>query len=212
MTPTPVVAVLSPNGTQTLCIGNDANLTWTATDNTAIPAVKLEISRDLGATWETLVANTANTGSYTWHVTGPASHGDPGHTFSALFRVTATDDANIEGSDQSDGYFRIYSCVLATPGQELPKEFALSAVWPNPTHGRQATMVFSVPRLSHVKLSVVDLLGREVSSLANGEFAAGRYQVSWDGRSDQGPVPAGLYFVRLVTPDKKVLSRVAITQ
>ena len=77
---------------------------------------------------------------------------------------------------------------------------------------RGALLTFSVPRSAHVSLSVVDLQGREVTSLADGQFKAGRYQVNWDGRSDRGPVPAGLYFVRFISPDKQLVSRITITR
>jgi len=46
---------------------------------------------------------------------------------------------------------------------------------------------------SHVRLSVYDLLGREIAVLVNDERTSGRYSVAWDavGRS------SGLYFCRL---------------
>jgi len=73
-------------------------------------------------------------------------------------------------------------------------------------------MVFSVPRSAAVRLSVVDLQGREVAVLVNGTYHAGRFQVNWDGRSDRGAVPAGLYFVRFSSPDRNVVTRVAISK
>ena len=36
--------------------------------------------------------------------------------------------------------------------------------------------------------------------------------VNWDGRTGQGPVAAGVYFVRYVTPDQRFVSRVAIVR
>jgi hypothetical protein len=92
-----------------------------------------------------------------------------------------------------------------------PREFALSAAWPNPTRG-PLTLQFTVPRDAHVKLSVLDLQGREVAPLTEGNYPAGRFQVDWDGRSDRGIVPTGLYFLQLVTPEKRVIRRVAITR
>jgi hypothetical protein len=91
-----------------------------------------------------------------------------------------------------------------------PREFALSSAWPNPSHG-PVSLQFAMPRATHVKLSVVDLMGREMAVLVDGTHKAGRFQVDWDGRSDHGAVPAGLYFIRFVTPEKKLTTRVAIT-
>ena len=294
----PQVTVLYPNNHETICIDGDVKLTWTATDNTAITTLKLELSRDNGGTWETIAANAPNTGSYVWHVTAPSTNVGTTQVYSAILRVTATDNAGVMGTDDSDSPFSLFDCVVATVITELdveavdlgvqikwafatrnafttvvlerspsesgpwvavaaemnevgeatvavdrsaesgqtyfyrlrgttaagnvatfgpvkgtagaPKEFALSAIWPNPSRGPVA-MTFSVPRSAHVSLSVIDLQGRELSSLAEGQFKAGRYQINWDGRSDRGPVPAGLYFVRFITPDKKLVSRIAIT-
>jgi len=90
-----------------------------------------------------------------------------------------------------------------------PREFALSGAWPNPTHG-SLTAAISLPRDSKVRVSVLDLQGREVAVLADGGFPAGRHEVRWDGRAGGGKAAAGLYFIRLITPDRKFVSRVAI--
>ncbi|MBK7367609.1 MAG: hypothetical protein IPJ04_06760 [Candidatus Eisenbacteria bacterium] len=46
-----------------------------------------------------------------------------------------------------------------------------------------------------MRVSVLDVQGREVATLADGAFAAGRHGVAFDeaGR----PLAAGLYFVRM---------------
>ncbi len=98
---------------------------------------------------------------------------------------------------------------LVTAG--TPAAFELSAVWPNPTPG-PLSMRFALPRESHVKLSVIDLQGREIAPLTERSYHAGRYQVDWDGRTDRGRVPAGLYFVQLLTPETRVVRRVAVTR
>ena len=59
---------------------------------------------------------------------------------------------------------------------------------------------------------MLDLQGREVAVLANGGFTPGRHEIHWDGRTDHGQVPAGLYFVRYVTPAKKLVTRVTIAR
>ena len=73
-------------------------------------------------------------------------------------------------------------------------------------------MAITVARAAPVRLSVVDVQGREVAVLANRDFAPGRYEIKWDGRTDHGPVAAGLYFVRYVTPERKLVSRVTIAR
>ncbi len=93
----------------------------------------------------------------------------------------------------------------------LPREFAMSAARPNPTTGPM-NMEFSVARDARVRLIVLDLQGRTVATLAQGAFKPGRYQITWDGRSDRGTVPMGVYFVRFETPGKNFVQRVVLAR
>src|SRR5262249_8159755 len=47
-----------------------------------------------------------------------------------------------------------------------PREFALSGAWPNPTRGA-LTLAVTVPKPSPVRVSVLDLQGREVAVIAD---------------------------------------------
>jgi hypothetical protein len=92
---------------------------------------------------------------------------------------------------------------------ELPAEFALLPVTPNPSAG-DAQIAFTIPRLAPVRVSVLDVQGRQVAVLADGLRAAGRYQVAWGGRSSRAR--AGLYFVRFQWPDGAAIRRIALTR
>jgi flagellar hook assembly protein FlgD len=49
-----------------------------------------------------------------------------------------------------------------------------------------------------VNLSVFDLAGREVATLADGHFAAGEHVLSWNGHDKAGNLlPSGAYMYRL---------------
>jgi hypothetical protein len=52
-------------------IGSTPTITWTSLD--ILGNVQIQISRDNGNTWATITPNTANSGSYVWTVTGPAT-------------------------------------------------------------------------------------------------------------------------------------------
>ena len=78
----------------------------------------------------------------------------------------------------------------------------LQAIGPNPF--RTTTDVrFALGRAGRVDLAVYDVLGREVRSVARGLWlGAGVQHLAWDGRrADGGAAGAGVYFVRLKTPD-----------
>jgi hypothetical protein len=120
----------------------------------------------------------------------------PGRTY--FYRVLGT---------TTSGNQSIFGPIEGTAA--APRDFALSGAWPNPTHGALTTAI-SLPKASNVRVSVLDLQGREVAVLADGGFPAGRHELRWDGRTGGGKAAAGLYFIRLITPEKKFVSRVAI--
>lgn len=78
-----------------------------------------------------------------------------------------------------------------------PVAYALGANYPNPFNPSTKFMV-AVPELANVEISVFDLLGRKVCSLANGMMNAGYHAVEWNGvREDGSAATSGVYFVRM---------------
>ncbi len=98
-----------------------------------------------------------------------------------------------------------------TAVEELPREFALSRIWPNPVKDRTA-IEFTVASESHVRLSVLDVTGHEVHVLAEGTFAPGRHSVAWDGRTKRGAVAPGIYFVSYVKPGGRQVRKLVMTR
>ncbi len=72
-----------------------------------------------------------------------------------------------------------------------PAGFSLSENYPNPFNP-STRLKYSVAKSAFVSLKVYDVLGREVATLASGEFHPGTYEVSWDARN----FPSGVYFSR----------------
>jgi hypothetical protein len=207
----PSVAVTYPNGGENLSVGSNADITWTASDDQSVQSVSVELSRDNGVNWESIAADIPNTGTYSWLVTPPGTNSDSNPVYSALIRVTAKDNAAQTNADVSDAGFSIFGSPLAVNGPGVPTEFALGPIHPNPTHDA-ALLDFALPRAASVKLSVVDLQGREVSVLAHGDYAPGRYQVGWDGRSGHGTAQPGLYFVVYQSPGRKIVERLVLAR
>jgi aminopeptidase N len=75
-----------------------------------------------------------------------------------------------------------------------PPAYSLGQNYPNPFNP-VTTISFRVPFKSFVTLKVFDILGREVTTLVNGEKLAGDYSVQWNGSA----LPSGIYFYRLQT-------------
>ena len=77
----------------------------------------------------------------------------------------------------------------------IPGEVTFSA-YPNP--GNKARFSFGVPRRDRVELSVFDVQGRKLVTLARGTMEPGNYSREWDGRIEGGgKTGAGVYFYRL---------------
>ncbi len=76
----------------------------------------------------------------------------------------------------------------------IPKEFGLSANYPNPFNP-STRIRFALPAESRVVLTVHDRLGRRVAILVDGRLGAGVHETRWDASS----MASGLYFSRIET-------------
>jgi hypothetical protein len=185
-----------------LAIGDPATLGWSALDNAGVARVDLLLSRTgSGGTFDTVATAVPNTGSYGWTVTGPV-------TEEAFLQVVARDSAGNVASDVGDSAFAIHQ--VAGVGDRAVVDFELAPVQPNPLRG-VGRIGFALPRASRVRLSVLDVQGREVAVLAEGVFEAGRHQVRWEGAST-GRVGPGLYFVRLSVAGRSLVRRTVVTR
>ncbi|MBK8233796.1 MAG: DUF4331 family protein [Candidatus Eisenbacteria bacterium] len=91
-------------------------------------------------------------------------------------------------------------------GSILPASLSLGQNAPNPFQA-QTRIGYALPAKGAVSVDVIDVTGRSVRTLVNGEQAAGSYEVMWDGADDNGNrMPSGTYFCRVST-DQNVESR-----
>ncbi len=78
---------------------------------------------------------------------------------------------------------------------------AMGRILPNPITV-SAQISYVLPAAGEARLQIFDLSGRLVSTIADGEQAAGMHTVTWNGDDHSGQiVPDGIYFYRLTTPD-----------
>jgi len=88
--------------------------------------------------------------------------------------------------------------LSSAPGvvADAPSEYMLAQNYPNPFN--PTTVVsYQLPVTSGVRLVVYDMLGREVSVLADGRQEAGVHKVRFDGMN----LSSGVYFYRLMAGD-----------
>jgi hypothetical protein len=88
--------------------------------------------------------------------------------------------------------------VVGVEDERLPPRVAWRKPFPNPARAT-THLHLDLPRDTHVRVSVHDLLGRRVRTLSDGLLAAGPHEWDWRGTDDAGSrVPVGIYHVRAV--------------
>ena len=89
--------------------------------------------------------------------------------------------------------------VIASPVEDLetpttPTNFELSQNYPNPFNP-STTIPFVLPEKSHVRLSLFNILGKEIMEIANGDYGSGRHEVVFTAEN----LATGIYFYRIET-------------
>jgi N-acetyl-anhydromuramyl-L-alanine amidase AmpD len=84
------------------------------------------------------------------------------------------------------------SGVSGEPPVNVPAQFSLAQNYPNPFNP-STVISYQSPVTTQIRLSVYDLLGREVAVLVNEMKSPGVYQVQWNAST----LPSGLYIYRL---------------
>ncbi len=132
---------------------------------------------------------------------------DPTHLQLDLNTVGATPSDTSSAYDVTvtnpDGQSVIGAALLKVlpPSSDVGGDRALATglrgVSPNPAHG-DIHVAFALERAARVRVSVLDVQGREVAVLDDGARNAGEHAARWDGRRGGARVAAGVYFVRFV--------------
>jgi hypothetical protein len=111
--------------------------------------------------------------------------------------VTTTEDAHVPPA-----------APIAQDAEGIGAEFAIAPIRPNPVQG-EVRIDYVLPREARIRLTIVDLQGREQVTLADGVVSPGRHQAVWNG-VERGLVPAGMYFIRFQTPGGDLVRRVIV--
>jgi hypothetical protein len=98
------VLVTAPNGGETWNGGSTHAITWSTSTNGSIAGITISYTVDAGETYNTIVTNTANDGTYSWTI--PSIDAD-----NVFVKVAATDLVNTLASDSSDSEFSIVSTI-----------------------------------------------------------------------------------------------------
>ncbi len=177
--------------------------------------LRIWVSNNCGETWslrqQLRGINTLNTGgvvSGTFVPNGPDQWG-----FSEITNISATyeiSDMRFKFEFESDGGNNVYLDDININGQPVGLEEIMAEpdalqVVPNPAeHSAQA--VFSLERTARVRVELLDVLGRHLRLMHEGELAAGEHRMDLPVTS----MESGMYFVRLIQESSQVVERFVV--
>ncbi|MFO7445297.1 MAG: T9SS type A sorting domain-containing protein [Ignavibacteriaceae bacterium] len=170
---------LAPEGLNlNISESNKINLTWV--DRSKAENGYIIERKDEQSSFIVLDTLERNSGSYT------DSNVVQGQTYT--YRVKAYKDTF------ETNYTNEATVILVGVGgrNSIPEEYALSQNYPNPFN--PATIIkFALPQAALTKITIYNLLGKEIQTLINEEIEAGYHEVSFDASS----FPSGVYFYRI---------------
>jgi hypothetical protein len=96
---------------------------------------------------------------------------------------------------------------INTISTEVPKEYRLMQNYPNPFNP-VTNIRFAMPESGNAKLTVFDIMGREIAVLVNGQLSAGTYNYDWNASN----LASGVYFYRLEVSTESALLKLSETK
>jgi photosystem II stability/assembly factor-like uncharacterized protein len=178
-------------GTQGLFVSSDNGMTWRVESLNKYPISSLL------AVGSNVFAGTPG---------GIYVSTDGGNTWSSQNQGLATLSVNalvVQGSDLYAGtegggvwHRPLSEMINFNAVQTVAVLPAYEQSYPNP-FTRQTTIPFSLTRNEHVTVTIFNMLGQEIRTLADQDFNGGMHQVVWDA----GSATSGTYFCRIATPD-----------
>jgi hypothetical protein len=123
-------------------------------------------------------------GRYVWHC-HILSHED--HEMMRVLHVGA-------GAFAKDG-------AVADASSNVPSKFSLEQNYPNPFNP-STNIRFQLPQDEKVELKIYNMLGQEVRTLADAQYAAGQHTLVWDGKNNRGRAVASGVYIYTMTAGK----------
>ena len=196
------IRVLTPDRRTSYQPGDTCRISWQTFSPPRCDSVSLFLRRDTTYQLDTIAHGLAPDDTpYVWIV--PNIRADSAYVMAIAYGPGWQ-------YDESDSAIRILGTGI---GEERPvcvRELRLT-VAPNPARGA-VSVSYDLPSSLSVDVTVLDLAGRRVATLASGRLGPSRYQVAWNRQDGQGrALPAGVYFVRLSAGDKTRLVKLVLT-
>lgn len=154
-----------------------------------------------GTGYDYLTISYRNDGTFNWEKreNGTANSNDYASSVAVADsqRIFVSGSANFSGIGIAFYTLRYSKIVGIQPiSTEIPSSFALKQNYPNPFNPSTAIR-FDIPKSTYVKIAVYDVMGQEVSVLANENVSAGKYELKWNASG----YSSGIYFYTLTAGD-----------
>ena len=131
------------------------------------------------------------------------------NTCKLVYRQTFTEDTKIESPVQdysrwdqtfTASFYLSYTgdppTEVEAEEQTVPTAIALNQNYPNPFNPT-TSISYVLPSSTHTLLTIIDVLGRKVATLADGVATAGIHVLSWNATG----LPSGVYFLQMRAGD-----------
>ena len=172
-------AVVSPLGQTNQ--PRDVSLVWHR--STPATSYRLQIAAD--SAFSSIVVDST--------VTDTTLHVNPLAGFAKFYwRVSAVNSSGSSAFSTIASFVTGGQIMAVDDAPTLPKDFELLQNYPNPFNP-STEIRYDIPQRLHVKLSVFDMLGREVAILTNEEQSPGHYRMNFSAAN----LPSGVYFYEL---------------
>jgi hypothetical protein len=185
-------------------------------DSVDVPFYKVRANP--GEWWDAQVGVTSQVGVYS--VDTMAIFGQPSRVITFILGGMIGFDAELSDKYGPIGYssrgeppgtsyttWSLVGCILSgiqygrltavAGGLAVPTKVSLFQNFPNPFNP-STTVRYVISEKGTVRLCIYDVLGRIVRQLLDGEPSPGAYEMTWDGRDEQGhQVASGVYLYQL---------------
>lgn len=155
----------------------------------------VEVSSNNGTTWSQVASYNGTMTTWTQQTFDITALAGGSTQVKIRFRLTSDAGLTADGWYIDDIKLTNYcGTLVGTNGNftGVPNRFALEQNFPNPFNP-VTTIKYQVPRSSFVKITVFDLLGREVSKIVNKNVEAGYHTAEFDGSN----FASGMYLYKI---------------
>jgi len=175
-------------------VATNPTLSWGAVSGAT--SYTLQVSAN--ASFSSFVYNQSNIAGTSQQVTGLST------STMYYWRVSATNAGGTSAFATARNFTTSAPSAVEAIGG-LPEEFSLLQNYPNPFNP-STNFEFRIAEPGFVRLTVVDMLGREIATLVNENLTPGTYRTSWDASG----MPSGVYLYQLRAEGKTETKRMTL--